>query len=106
MRGGAPSIWVTFPWYGLRPRQLLGALDRADVSIGTAVFFIQGGALDELYRGAGGGPRGGGPSGVLWKKGVRWKFRWKGLVGPVFFLNALRSCRFFVTAMAVSLSWK
>ena len=66
MRGGVSSIWVTFPWYWLRPLQLFGAWDRAEVSIGTGVFLIQGGALDELYRGAGGGPLSGpGPPGVL-----------------------------------------
>ena len=96
-----------FPWYWLRPCQLFGARDRADVSMGTAVFFIHGGAFDELYRGTGGGPRGGGgPPGALWKNGDHWKFRWSGFVGVEVFLNALRSCRFFVTAMAASLSWK
>ena len=63
--GGVPSIWVTFPW-GLHPLQLFGAQDCAEVSIGTGVFLIYRGALEELYQGVGGGPCGGpSPSGVL-----------------------------------------
>ena len=60
-----------FPWYWLRPLQLFGAWDCAKVSMDTGVFLIQGGVLEELYLGGGGGPCGGpGPPGVLWKNGA------------------------------------
>ena len=42
----------------------LGALDRADVSMGTGTLFQALGAFEELYWG-----RGGGAVPVLWKKG-------------------------------------
>ena len=42
----------------------LGALDRADVSIGTGTLFQALGAFEELYW-----ARGGGAVPVLWKKG-------------------------------------
>jgi hypothetical protein len=62
------------------------------VSIGTAVFHIHDGALDELYLGSDGGLHGG-PwlGGPLWKNGHRGKFCWNVLNPVGFHFNALRS---------------